>query len=144
MSYDVAKEFALGFLKCQSEHWGSAETVVRYHLLAKALKIGLQEKILTLEDLFQDDAFVLEKLERSELPDILNILTLLRGEIEYEITTYNPTIVTKKKFRYVDPLFLKEGKLYLLSDADETYPSLIEQHQQINQKGISIRLPAVF
>lgn len=141
-SEEIARQFALGFLKCQTEHWGSEETVVRYYLLAKALKIGLDEKILVHDDLFQDDAFVLEKLQQSAHPEILRILTLLKGKIKYVFTDTNPDIVTQKKFRYVDPLFLKDGAVQVLSEVDVAYHHLIEQHREINKKGISIKLSA--
>lgn len=141
-SQEAASEFAKNFLKCQTKHWGSAETVVRYHLLAKALRISLDEKILTHEDLFQDDAFVLSKLEQSAHPQILQILTILKGKIKYSITDKNPDIVTRKKFRYVDPEFMENGQISMLSNVDAIYASLIKEHQEINQMGISIKLAA--
>ena len=141
-SQEAARQFALGFLKCQTEHWGSAETVVRYYLLAKALKIGLQEKILLHDDLFQDDTFVLAKLQRSGHTQIAQLLTMLRGKIEYEVTEKNPDISTQKKFRYVDPECMENGMISLLSNVDAIYASLIKEHQEINQQGISIKLSA--
>lgn len=144
ISQQAASEFALHFLKCQTEHWGDAETVVRYHLLAKALRIGLDEKILTKDDLFQDDTFVLSKLEQSAHPKIIPILTALKCGITYTVTDKNPDIVTQKKFRHVDPEFMKEGKVFVLSLIDKTYAALIAKHQEINQKGISIKLSAPF
>ncbi len=139
-SEQIARQFALGFLKCQTEHWGSTETTVRYYLLAKALKIGLDEKILIQEDLFKDDALVLEKLQHSKHAQIVQLLTMLRGKIEYEVTDKNPDISTQKKFRYVDPLFLKGGILYRLSDVDPAYVLLVADHQKINQQGFSLKL----
>ncbi len=140
----AAGKFATNFLRCQTEHWGSAETVVRYHLLAKALKRGLDEKILTSDDLFQDDAFVLEKLQQSAHPQIISILNVLRGKVVYQITNNDPDIVTQKKFRYVDPEFRENGKIMKLRDADAAYASLIKEHQKINQQGISIKLSTPF
>lgn len=143
-SQHAAVEFAIHFLKLQIEHWGSAEAVVRYHLLAKALRIGLNEKILTPDDLFQDDAFVLSKLEESSQQKIMQILNALKGKIQYKITDKNPDIITQKKFRYVDPEFMKEGKIFVLSATDQNYADLIDKNKEINKKGISIKLSAPF
>ena len=141
-SQKAASKFAISFLKCQTEHWGSAETVVRYYLLAKALKIGLQENIIVQQDLFEDDAFVLEKLQQSAHPPILQILSSLKGKIQYVSTDKDPDIATQKKFRYVDPEFMDNGKIIKLSDVDTSYASLIKEHQKRNQQGISIKLAA--
>lgn len=136
----AASQFARTFLQCQTEHWGDAETVVRYHLLAKALRMGLDEKILAPDDLFQDDAFVIEKLQQSAHPQIMSLLRTLRGKILYTITDNNPDIVTHKKFRYVDPEFLGNETLLRLSSVDKSYAELLEHHRKLNEQGIHVSL----
>jgi HD superfamily phosphohydrolase len=154
-SRETARSFGETFLKCQTEHWGGAEAVIRYTLLSDVLLLGLEQKIISADDFYQDDDKVLQKLVRSRNTSIQKTLARLRGRLEYVEDTINPAITSRKKFRYVDPEFAEEkvdlvitggteGKhkvtIHRLSQVDAHYAALIEEQRRINERGIKVRL----
>ncbi len=144
-SREAAKIFGEEFLKCQTEHWASADAVIRYYVLAKALKIALDEKIIAEEDFRKDDDFIIEKLESSNNEKIKEILKYLEEEnLEYNLDDENPQISAKKKFRYVDPEYLEKGVLKRLSQENEDFRNLIEKERKINEKKTNVTLPLTF
>ena len=64
-SKEAADAFGKTFMKCQTTSWGSAESALRYHLFSQALKIALQEEIISMDNLYSHDDLVMEKLKRS-------------------------------------------------------------------------------
>ena len=139
-SKNAAYIFGKEFIKCQMTHWGGAEHSLRFYLLAKILKIGLSNNIINMNDLYQDDVYVMNKLKLANNDEINSILNLLSGDLKFITDETNPEIDIKKKFRYVDPEYLDNGKLYKLSETDENYRILIGENRKINEKGIKIRL----
>lgn len=135
-----AKTFAENFLKLQIKHWGEKETLIRYYLFSLIIKEALQEKIITLLDLDQDDLFVLKKMKQSKNRKILELLDILSKKIKTEINPKLPLIKIKKKFRYVDPWFLNQGKLIRLSKVDYEFKDLVKEEKVKNQEGISFNL----
>lgn len=140
-SKEAAKIFGENFLKCQVEHWGGYDTVIRYTLFSKILKIALNDGIISEEDFKKDDNFILEKIENSDDKKIKELLKYLENEdIVYEIDKENPQISTKKKFRYVDPEYLENGEIKRLSQEDKDFNNLIEEKRNENEKLMNIRL----
>jgi uncharacterized protein len=138
--YSSAKIFGESFLRCQNEHWGALDTMVRFHLLAQALKTGLEIGIIDKEDFWTTDREILRKLESSKNKDVINHLRLLADGFGFHRDTTNPEVVLNKKFRYVDPSYFKNGKLIKLSSIDSSYRSLIEKSRQANVEGAKGRI----
>lgn len=133
---DTAKTFGNIFLDLQTGDWASPENVVRSHLFANVLRDALSEKIIKESDFFQNDLFVLEKLEnltdkrlRSKL-DILKQKTLPKFKGE--------TTLSYAKFRYIDPYLLVEGKLKQLSSLDSQYKKRVHKEMEKNNKGVVV------
>lgn len=136
-----ALAFGKNFLKCQNFHWGSTDTVLRYHLLSEALKIALSQKIISMNDFYENDDFIVKKLEESKNPLIRRILRALSfGKIRFSQKEKNPQLRLRKKFRYVDPMYLENGELYRLSEYDQVYKNMIAEQKRINEKGINVDL----
>ena len=131
-----AKIFAMNFLKRQKEHWEGFEAVSRYRIFADVLKISLDKKIITMEDFWREDKFVLKKLENSKDKDIVKILRVLGNKVLSNLPKSKK--VSRKKFRYIDPLFIERGKLVRLSDVDKEFVNLIEKAKAKNDKGTTI------
>jgi len=129
--------FATTFLKCQREHWGGAEAVARYYLFSLILKDALNKKILNIGDFYQNDNFVVSKLIKSRDRKILKQLNLLKNKILPKKAGSVKKIV-RKKFRYIDPEFLIEGKIKKLSQASEKFKLFLERQKLLNQKGVKI------
>lgn len=135
-----AEAFGRNYLKCQTEHWGEADAVLRYHLFSQALKIALREKIVAPEDFYKNDIYVMKKLKTSKNIQINKLLQVLLGKIHFEWNEKNPQLRLKKKFRYVDPEYLKNGNLYRLSRIDPHFKSFLKEQREINEKGINVNL----
>lgn len=130
----VAYLFAHHFLKRQMEHWGGYEAVTRYRLFAEILKIALKSKSLVLSELMGDEDSIVKKLESLDDLRIQNILHTLKSK-DLSHLQKNPKAVYKK-FRYVDPMFLDDGKVVKLSQVNKKFKKELEVAMQENAKGI--------
>ena len=134
---ETAFDFAKNFLKLQTEHWGGYEAVMRYYLFSKALKIALEEGIISKGDFYRDEDFVLGKLEKNQRGDIEKLLSQLKNK-KLEKVKRNSGRKVRKKFRYVDPKIISNGKLVRLSSVRPGFQEMIEKHQEINRKGLLV------
>lgn len=133
----TAEKFAKSFSKLLIKHWNSPDIIRRYHLLSYILKIGLQKKILSENDFYKNDGFVLKKIGKDkELRSLLALLEKRKLRIPDSFPTKGTVVV--KKFRYVDPHVLCEGKLVRLSSLKPGYKKLIEKNRALVQQGIII------
>ena len=126
---EKAEFFAENFLKLQIEHWGGNEARARYYVLSKILKKGLEEKIISLNELKTgEDWPILRKLEKKGGGEIQEDLKLLRDGFSFYDSPQG--ILLEKKFRYVDPKILEKGELKSLSDISEDYKHLLNKERQ--------------
>jgi len=135
----TALVFAQHYLKCQMNHWGGFEAASRYRLFANALRQALKIGALTNDDFWQDDNFVVTKLLSTKDKRVENILNALRNKSLSNLPKSATTV--HKKFRYVDPLFVKDNKLIRLSVDSKAFAKKLEDSRQSNKLGILI--PAV-
>ena len=137
-SKESALLFAKNYMRLQNEHWGENENNLRYYLLSEALKIGLKENVISLEDFYEDDYYVIDKLKNTNNPYVHNLLEKLKGRINFNVVDKNPELKFKKKFRYVDPEFLEDNKIYRLSNIDHSFKEFLEYSRKLNNQGISL------
>lgn len=138
-SKDAAKKFGEAFLKCQMVHWGGPQATVRYTLLSSALRIAIENKIITAEDLLKDDNFVTGKLKSCNNVGVQKYLNMLANKnLAIIEDSKNPQYVLKKKFRYVDPDYMENGRLLRLSNTDQSFNELIEEKRKINSAGLRL------
>lgn len=55
-----AWDFATNFLELQTQHWGGYQTMMRYHLFSRALKIAIEKRILSELDFYKDETAILK------------------------------------------------------------------------------------
>jgi len=130
--------FAQHFLERQMNHWGGFEAVSRYRLFANALRQALKIGVLTNDDFWQDDNFVLTKLLGTNDKKVENILDVLRNKSLTNLPKSSTTF--HKKFRYVDPLFVKDNKLIRLSEDSKAYTQELKVARKSNELGVLIPL----
>ncbi len=135
----LAKEFGLGFLKCQRDHWAGKQAFIRYSILSDALKIALKCNIISEKDFLKDDSFIIDKLENSKNKEILSKLNLLLN-LKFKDDDKNPDIQGRKKMRFVDPYYLKNNKLFSLIETDNEYRKIIKKYKEENKKLFKIKL----
>lgn len=128
--------FASGFLGLQTKHWGGYEAVFRYHLFSKALEIALEKRVINKKDFYKDEPFVLSKIESAD-GEIISLLALLKKK-DLKNVERNSGKRVFKKFRYVDPKIISNGKLARLSILNPKYKELVSRHRKINKRGLAI------
>lgn len=132
-----AKMFAKSYLDLQTKFWGGYESVKRYHLFSKALKIAMEKDLLARKDFFEDEKHILKILENSKIEEINQILEILgRKRLKKEIKENGEKVF--KKFRFIDPKVIINGNLSRLSELDPKFKKLIEERREINNKGVKV------
>lgn len=131
---NAAAEFANYFLDKQTNHWGSYEAVVRYRLLADALRKALEEKILDLSSFWETEELIIRKLENCNNHEIKALLNLLKKDSLKDLPQGDK--VEHKKFRYVDPKFSFNDELVRLGRIDEEFKSRLKEERKKNKQGV--------
>jgi hypothetical protein len=134
-----AESFSIHYLKSLSREWAGVEKMVRQHLFANAIRLALEDKTILVSDLFQDDAHVLRRLQETDNPKVRASLELLSREFELE-PSKDPQLDVPRYFRYVDPLFFKDGGLCRLTEASARYKRMVEKRRRHHQRGIKVDL----
>ena len=71
---------------------------------------------------------------------MVSILNQREGNLQFTINDQSPEIISQKKFHYVDPEFLEPGEIHILSVVDSTFAQLVQDHRNINERGIKVSL----
>jgi hypothetical protein len=138
-NHEAAGIFAKDYMDLQRGHWGNALYKTRWRLLANALKLGIKEGTIVYDDFYTDDATVLEKLRKSKHPDVIRNFELLERDFEV-VEDPNGPFETKKKFRYVDPGFVENGRVYSYSEINPEYGALLEMEAKQARQPKSVRI----
>lgn len=131
----AAEMFALNFLKLQTEHWGGFEAVSRFKLFSRALKLAINDGLISMADFLEDDAYVMRKLKKTKNEQILHILKILSNK---KLPTAGKKEIVHKKFRYTDPLFFNQGAITTVSEASPALKKYLERQKQLNQRGVRV------
>lgn len=128
--------FARNFLKKQMAHWGGFEAVNRYRLFADTLKRAIDQRLIDFSDFWKDDESIVRKLKSSKNPITQKTLSILKNKSLRHLPKSNK--VAHKKFRYVDPEFVIDNKLVLLSKVDNKFKQELEKSRIKNSQGIAL------
>lgn len=139
-SQEAAEVFAVGYMRCQKEHWAGDEAKARYHILAEILRKAIRSKIISIDDMQKTDMEVIRILENSKEKDILDGLNLLKKGFLIEKTDTEDFIELHKKFRYIDPEVLVDGKIRKLSDVSSGYRNLLKKKIENSKVVIKIKI----
>jgi len=141
---EAAASFGYAFLHCQKVHWGSAENNLRWEYFADAVKSALKDKVIRKEHLFYKcDAYVLARMEASNDIGVISNLGMLNGKLrfrEVDPEVEEPDKSLKKKFRWVDPLYMSHGKVHRLSRADAEFKANVGHLKAQSERGIHVVL----
>jgi len=137
----IAKMFAEDFLKMDEKNWSSIIEVALFQILADAIKIALEERIISEDDLFQTDFYVLNKLKNSNNSEILQKLNMLNPNLKIRNNPNDYDFHSVNKLRYVDPKFIdSDGSVRRLSDVDPSFRKRLKEHKRFIQKGNFIKI----
>ncbi len=132
-----ALKFASIFFDLQTYNWGSNDVVTRYHLFSEILKIALREKVISKKDFYGIEKPIIQKIERSKNKKIQEMLSFLKKK-NLQDPKRNSSKKVYKKFRYVDPKLILNGKIVKLSKISSEFRKLFDKHKKINEKGIGV------
>lgn len=107
----VAGEAARLFAEVDRELWSSVRDRHIYAHFSAALKIALDRGVLVVADLFEDDLYVIQALERSALPEIERLLETMHREP----SSSDGASLGSGKRRWLDPIVCEQGRCERLS-----------------------------
>ena len=136
----AAKKLAEGYLNGTKSDWGNAETGLRAHFLSNAIRLGLEKQIIEIKQFYvESEKSIIKHLKASKDKQILENLRKVDGELKF-VFDGKGNIHVREKVRYVDPIFIEDGKLSKLTQADTRYKNAIYEEKKILSKGYKIRL----
>lgn len=137
---EVAKKFALDFMKKCLNSWVSPITLAAFKILGDSINKAINIGHLRQEDLFADDDTVYTKLKKSKDKLIKKNLTLLTPKLNTETTNNGYDFHMIGKVRYVDPKVLRSGKTKKLSQLDASFKEIIPLFKQKVRAGHKIKI----
>ena len=137
----IAKSFAEDNLRMNKEVWSHPREVALFQILADAIKVALEEKILTENDLFEDDLFVYTKLKESENEYILDKLDMLNPNLKIVDNPTDFDFYSINKLRYTNPKFLdSDGSVNRVADRFEDYSDKLAEHKKWMERGHFVKV----
>lgn len=136
-SKNIGLLFAKNYLRLQRELWGGENDSARYNDFSEILKDALQKGIIDRIDFYEDEEKILAKLESSsdgETKDALKIMTLKN----FLKIREKRGLWVRRKFRYVDPKVLIDGKIKRVNELYPEFGKKIEREKIENEKGILV------
>ncbi len=116
---EAAKQFTKAYRIANEKLWAHPLQSALYYLLASAMKLAIEEGILSFEDLFTTDKAVHKKMKRSDNKEIKKLLSDMENlSIEEDASDYDYHV--KPKIRVVDPYVVDEGQKQRLSIIDQS------------------------
>ncbi len=126
----VASLFAIMYMNCGRLIWLDPSSHGSYFILASALKYALQQGILTNEDFFRTDSYVLNTLQGAGDSTIDGWLNRLQPGKEF---SYAPKAEAEfygaNKARVIDPWVEREGELRHLSEYVSGMKAYFEEYK---------------
>jgi len=135
---DSAWRLALLYLHADYTRWSDPKEIALFQILGDAIRIALDEGTLVLDDLFKDDKHVMDKLRMSKDKQILEKLGFLSPDMK--VIPDKEGIMLHNKVRYIDPLFIREGKLIRTSELFPAVKEQIEKHNQKIRQGFRVKI----
>ncbi len=111
-----------------------------YDLLSNTLKLALQKRIITLDDLLKDDKNVICILRNCNDKEVQQILNKINPKVRVEENEEDYHIHRKNKLRIVDPLVNNNGKLERASKLSNIVNILNEKARIKAEKGVYVKI----
>lgn len=140
-SREAASIFARKYLETNRLIYSSPEAIFFHTMLAEAIKIALEKKIISKEGLYTTDDAVKGILLKSDDPEILEKINLISESTKLipaakEDCDYH----LKVKVRVVDPKILDGKNITRLSVIDSKYKNLLKESIQAQKKGHYVKV----
>lgn len=134
-----ARQFAVTYRGANEKLWAHPLQSALYYLLARAMKLSLEESIISFEDLFTTDKEVYDKMRLSDNAEVKKLLEDMEHiSIKEDDADYDYHVTPK--IRVVDPWVLVDGKKERLSVLDEDVARGNEEFRENMQKGYYVKI----
>lgn len=114
--------------------------IYAYDRLSKALKIALDLKEITLDDLLKEDKEVYSLLESSKSSEVLGLLKSLKKKVILTEDKSEYDIFQKNKLRIIDPTVIIENEVFRISEKSEIAKELSEKALKKAEEGSFIKV----
>lgn len=137
---ELAEAYTIVYREANDKLWANPLQDALYYLLASAMKLSLEEGVLSFQDLFTTDQEVHAKMRASGNPQILKYLhDMDHVEVKEDATDYDYHIVPK--VRIVDPWVVQsDGALRRISALNQAIRSGNEQYAEKLKRGYFVKV----
>ena len=126
---EVAEEFGKMYSNLNKNHWAGVEARTRYYLLANILKIGFDKNFISYSDLYRTDLELINLLYSSRDKQIIEELDFLKNKKIAKQSDNGKGIYLRKKYRWIDPEVLEDGKIKRLSELSPDYKLFLKEEK---------------
>ena len=135
----AADDFARYYSMCQRDYWSGNEAMLRYHFISMALKEALEKKVISMQDLYKDESYIIGRLRGSKESGIVRSINKGLGKLNF-MESVDGEVKLTRKLRHVDPKFLEDGKVYRLSEVDPDYKKAMEEERKRSATVVRVRV----
>jgi uncharacterized protein len=139
-SKSKAKWFLNLYYKEVIDFFMSPLNAYAYDKLSKAIKVAINNKELHIDDVLKTDDEVIKILKKSKDKDILSLVNSLNEDVNVRINEKKYDIYIKGKVRLIDPSVYINGKVYSLSDLDDSIEKINENVKNTISKGVYVEI----
>lgn len=139
-SEDAAIAFARDFMDLEINVYTKPRNVAAYYIMADSIKKALSKHIISEEDFMTSDDELLYKLKSAKDEEISTLLSLVNPNLQVEINREQYDYVLKTKVRYINPKFLKDGKICAVLDVDKSLAEEIKEHVKKMSEPMYVRV----
>ncbi|MCK5593909.1 MAG: HD domain-containing protein [Candidatus Aenigmarchaeota archaeon] len=137
----IAKKFAEDNLQMNKEVWSHPREVALFQILADAIKIAMDDGILTENDLFEDDLSVYTKLKESGNKLITQKLSMLNPNLNIIDNPDDFDFHSINKLRYINPKYLgPDGSVNRVADTFKDYSEKLVAHKKWIERGHFVKV----
>lgn len=133
----VALSMAETFFKLQLDYWGGKDNILRYEVFSQLLKMMIDKKIISDDDLFATEKMILEKILQLNDPQILknkNILLVMDYTGKFPILNQK---ISKRLLCFI-PEVLIDNKLISLGELYPEFQQKFNHYQAVYEEGILV------
>lgn len=139
-SISAAEWFVNTYYKEVIDFFLNPLNIYAYNRLATALKVALDNAIITLEDLLQDDNYVLNILKNSKNEEVLSLIQSLNYNVDVVENKEDYDIHQVNKLRLIDPTVIIDGIISKASERSSLIQILNEQALQKSREGAYVKI----
>ena len=139
-SISAAEWFVNTYYKEVIDFFLNPLNIYAYNRLATALKVALDNAIITLGDLLQDDNYVLNILKNSKNEEVLSLIQSLNYNVDVVENKEEYDIHQVNKLRLIDPTVIIDGIISKASERSSLIQILNEQALQKSREGAYVKI----